>query len=775
MNQTLHLLQVEDSERDAALIQRHLRKAGYKLIHDRVDTPEAMRAALKSNTWDLVLCDYSMPRFNALSAVALMKELQLDIPFIIISGTIGEAAAVEGMRAGADDYLMKDKLARLVPAVDRELKEAENRRARRVAEAQLFLNGIALDAAANAIIITDRAGSIQWVNRAFTEASGYSLAEALGQTPRILNSGKQPSAFYDEMWSTILSGRVWRNSLVNRRKDGELTEEDLTITPIKDAAGNITHFIGIKQDITELKRAEEALRRSEARLTEAQRIGQMASWEFDLASRTYSVSPTLYRLFHLDPTLPLPTFSSLRGTVFTNKAWEMVHQAAQRALAQGTSYDLTVEVKRPDGAELCVTIRAEAVRNEVAITGLLGTIQDVTASKEVERSLRETREQLRLFVEHAPAAIAMLDHDMRYIAASNRWLSDYDIADQEIIGRSHYEVFPDITEDWKEIHRRCMSGAVERKDADSWSRSDGQVEWVRWEVRPWRTDDGGIGGLIIFSEVITERRRSEEALQVKNEELSTMTQQLWQASKLATMGELAASIAHELNNPLATVALRTESLLMEMPEDSEKRRPLEIIAKEVDRMANLVNNLLQFSRRGHRQVSTVEPTEEIVNSTEFIHYHLRNRNIRIVKDFSDSLPTIQADRQQLRQLFLNLITNASDAMPQGGDLTVRARSASLNNHEAVELEFSDTGEGIEPEHLASVWEPFFTTKPEGKGTGLGLAICRRIVEEHGGTIGITSRHRHGTSVRMVLPATNSGKILSSLNNATSASSDLKRN
>lgn len=154
-----------------------------------------------------------------------------------------------------------------------------------------------------------------------------------------------------------------------------------------------------------------------------------------------------------------------------------------------------------------------------------------------------------------------------------------------------------------------------------------------------------------------------------------MTQQFWQASKLATMGELAASIAHELNNPLATVGLRAEALLMQLPEDSDKRKPLEIIAQEVDRMATLVNNLLQFSRRGHRQVSTVDPREEIANSVEFVHYHLRTRKIEVVRDFVDDLPTIQADRQQLRQLFLNLLTNASDAMPQGGKLTVRAAPA----------------------------------------------------------------------------------------------------
>jgi two-component system cell cycle sensor histidine kinase/response regulator CckA len=128
------VLHVEDSERDMALLTRHLTRAGYELTSGRVDTPEAMKTALEARQWDVILCDYSMPHFDALSALTLLKETKLDLPFIIISGTVGEAVAVEAMRAGAHDYLMKDNLVRLAPTLDRELHEAENRRARRRAE-----------------------------------------------------------------------------------------------------------------------------------------------------------------------------------------------------------------------------------------------------------------------------------------------------------------------------------------------------------------------------------------------------------------------------------------------------------------------------------------------------------------------------------------------------------------------------------------------------------------------------------------------------------------
>lgn len=247
-------------------------------------------------------------------------------------------------------------------------------------------------------------------------------------------------------------------------------------------------------------------------------------------------------------------------------------------------------------------------------------------------------------------------------------------------------------------------------------------------------------------------RRTAELL-AKDEQVRTMTQQLWQAAKLATMGELAASVAHELNNPLATVSLRVESLLTQVSEDDPKRRAIEVVEQEVERMGNLVANLLQFSRRSGQQISTLDVREEIEKTLELIHYYLRNHRIAVVQEFAPDLPMIQADRQQMRQLFLNLFTNASDAMAPGGTLTLRVRMGEETSPRVV-IEIADTGVGIAPENLSKVMEPFFTTKGEGKGTGLGLAICRRVVQEHRGTLDIKSEVGKGTTVRIMLPVTN---------------------
>jgi len=249
-----------------------------------------------------------------------------------------------------------------------------------------------------------------------------------------------------------------------------------------------------------------------------------------------------------------------------------------------------------------------------------------------------------------------------------------------------------------------------------------------------------------------QRQRTEDTLRARDEEMRAISQQLWQTAKLATMGELAASVAHELNNLLATVSLRVEFLMAQVPVEDPKRRTLDVIVQEVERMGTLVANMLQFSRRSHPQISSLDVREEIENTLALVHYHLRNRHITVVQELAPEVPCIPADRQQLRQVFLHLITNASDAMPQGGTLAIHVATGVMETGApAVVIEFTDTGGGIAPGPLHKAMEPLFTTKAEGKRTGLGWAICQRIVQECHGTFDITSAIGKGTTVRMALP------------------------
>jgi signal transduction histidine kinase len=182
---------------------------------------------------------------------------------------------------------------------------------------------------------------------------------------------------------------------------------------------------------------------------------------------------------------------------------------------------------------------------------------------------------------------------------------------------------------------------------------------------------------------------------------------------------------------------------------------LNTIEQETERMANLVGNLLEFSRRGTRQVSSLDVREELQNSLELIHYHLKKRNVTVVKEFDENVKMVHADRQQLRQVFLNVMANASDALDGAGKITIRAGEGTLDDKRAaIVIEIEDTGPGISPEVLSKAMDPFFTTKEAGKGTGLGLPICKRIIEEHEGDFTISSEVGKGTTVRIGLPVQN---------------------
>lgn len=379
----------------------------------------------------------------------------------------------------------------------------------------------------------------------------------------------------------------------------------------------------------------------------------------------------------------------------------------------------------------------------------VGIIRDITERKRAE----EDRSHLAAIVESSDDAIIGKDLDgtiTTWNAGAER-IYGYPAAEARgrpislIVPPDHHDEVPDILQ-------RIQRGERVHHFETVRVRKDGRRIDVSLTVSPIKDPAGRIVGASIIARDITEKKRAEEELRV-------MAQQLWHAAKLASVGELAASIAHELNNPLATVSLRVESALARTPADDPRRKSLEVVAQESRRMGDLVANLLQFSRRGVEQISTVDIRQELTKAVELIQYHLRKRLITLVCEFAPETPVIYADRQKLRQVFLNLLTNASDAMPQGGTLTLRTAPATLGDgKQAVRIEFADTGVGISAEHLGKIMEPFFTTKEEGKGTGLGLAICRRVIQEGHGTIEIASEFGKGTTVRVVVPVKNGSNV-----------------
>ncbi len=255
--QLLALL-VEDSEDDSLLVLDQLNRSGFQVRWERVDNAEDLETALRDAHWDIVFSDYTMPRFRGDLALELIRRYDPDLPFIFVSGTIGEAAAVAAMKAGAQDYVMKHDLSRLAPAVRRELEDARMRREQRRSEHELRKLSLAVEQTADSVFITDLQGHIEYVNPAFEHLSGYSTREALGQTPALFKSDRNDAAYFQRMWGTLLSGETFHDILVNRRKDGVLFYEEKTITPLTEAGGQITHFVSTGHDVSERVRGEEA-------------------------------------------------------------------------------------------------------------------------------------------------------------------------------------------------------------------------------------------------------------------------------------------------------------------------------------------------------------------------------------------------------------------------------------------------------------------------------------------------------------------------------------
>ena len=503
----------------------------------------------------------------------------------------------------------------------------------------------------------------------------------------------------------------------------------------------------LELEIAERKKVEDALRESETRyrrLFEAARDGILILNASSL--QITDVNPFMTELLGYS-----------RDEFLGKELWEIglfsdkdASQATFRTL-QKTGYvryaDLPLQTKRGEPWEV------EFVSNvyqEDSHQVIQCNIRDITERKLTEQS----RDRLAAIVESSDDAIISKTFEGTITSWNASAERMYGYTAEEAIGENiSFITPPGGTNELKSIVGSLERGSRIKHLETARLRKDGTIIDVSVSVSPILNAEGTFIGASTIARDITERKRAESAMHAKTEELSLMTQQFWQASKLATMGELAASIAHELNNPLATVSLRTESLLGQFADDEPTRHALSIIGQEVERMGKLVSNLLQFSRRSHQEISTVDVCKEIESTLDFIGHYLGSRQINVVREFEDAIPLLYADNQQLRQVFLNLLTNASDAMEQGGTLTLRvAAGRTVTGASAIVIEFADTGAGIKPEDLSKVWEPFFTTKAKGKGTGLGLAICRRIIEEHKGTINIETEVGRGTTVRVVLPA-----------------------
>lgn len=401
-----------------------------------------------------------------------------------------------------------------------------------------------------------------------------------------------------------------------------------------------------------------------------------------------------------------------------------------------------------DGSPLC----------RIVLTDITERKQAEDALRQSEQALYEREQRLQLFIEHAPAALAMFDRDMCYLSASRRWTNDYGTGDRDLRGLSHYEVF-DVPERWKEAHRRGLAGEVVRAEDDCYKRPDGSLRWVCWEIRPWYDTSGGIGGIVIFTEDVTERKQAEKQLQNSNEdlerkvdqrthELKVAQAQSLHSEKLAAIGQLSASIAHEFNNPLQGIMAILHGFKKWKELEVKERELLDLASSECTRMKNLIRSLQDFNRPSSGDRAFVDVHASIESLLLLSKSDFRRKGISVVKNFSNELPQIWAVPDQIKQVFLNLLNNAADACLQN-ERVITITTWQVKQRIAVAIK--DTGVGIKPEQIDRIFQPFYTTKPGVKGTGLGLSVCHGIVQNHQGEIRVVSQPGEGSTFTVLLP------------------------
>ena len=258
MNSTIRVLMLEDVSAEAELNEHCLRQAGFAIVSLRVETRETFVSALHEFRPEVILLDYSLPKFDGINALRLAKEMVPDTPVVVVTGTLDEETAVEFMKAGAFDYVLKDRLARLPPAFGNALDRIAQLKEKGRVDKELFQLHRAVETTGDVVFLTDPEGLFTYVNPRFTDVYGYSSDEVVGKkTPRILKSGVKGAEYYRRFWTSLLEGEAVRAEHVNRRKDGSLVTVEVSASPVSDEGGGRLAFLAVQRDVTERRQAEE--------------------------------------------------------------------------------------------------------------------------------------------------------------------------------------------------------------------------------------------------------------------------------------------------------------------------------------------------------------------------------------------------------------------------------------------------------------------------------------------------------------------------------------
>jgi PAS domain S-box-containing protein len=603
-----------------------------------------------------------------------------------------------------------------------------------------------------AVIMLDENGNIKSWNRAAEHIKGYSKHEIIG---------KHISAFYTDEdlankvpdHNLAMAAKLGRyeNEGWRKRKDGSQFWADIIFSSLYDG-DKLKGFVKVTRDITERKKAEQDLIESEKRLKEAQEIAKLGSWEWDAIQDKVKWSSEMYRIFEISPETVITQQVYLDILDDENK--NVREKAINEAIQGDGCYDYYLYLKSKSGKIKIVHSRGEIECNESGvITRMVGTVMDVTEMKKAEEKVKQSEKQLKEAQSIAKLGSWQADYNTNTIQWSDEMYRihefepgteslEYDNIRKYIYHKDQQVMDKLISSLEKNPHNAEMDYRI--------VTPTGRLKYLSLELRV--EFDSRKKPVRLYGSVqdITDIKLVEEELRKTNAKLIEAQKELIHSEKLAALGRFSSGIAHEIRNPLANISALAQLLAKSKIEDEKMKKHLKYIMVNSDIANKIIKDLLNFASPEdlvYDDFSAGELLENILNSIEA---RCTEKLITLTKKIPSDLPVLHADKIKLENALLNFVSNAIDAIENGGNITVKANEDKKNRQ--VIIDIFDSGKGIPPENLDKIFEPFFTTKESGTGLGLGLAY--QYIKSHNGVLNLTSEPGKGTHVEIKLPLKN---------------------
>jgi PAS domain S-box-containing protein len=625
------------------------------------------------------------------------------------------------------------------------LAQERERRETALRESEARLRSLVQDLNVGVLILGGET-EVLWSNSAALEMLGLTAPEVLGRRVRdpewdvVREDGARFPVSEFPAVLALETKRPQHNVVMGVRRPRSEERVFLLVNadPQQGRDGTISQVVVTFADITERKQAEGRLREKEAQYRQLVETADDLIYRTDATGRFVYVNPGAEMALGLSE-------RELLGRHYLEIVRDDYREQARSFYAQQVAQQIPATycefpVKTSDGRELWLGQNLQIVAGTSAAGqgGFQAVARDITDRKRAQADLERERRQLRQIVAHAPVAMALLDREMRYVAASERWSAELRLKDPAILGRAQHEVFPEMSERYREALRRAAEGEPQALPEDEAELGDGTRAFLRFTAHPWRGPGGEVAGVVAVAEnidvLVTARRQAEEALRLK--------------------GQFMANMSHEIRTPMNGVIGMTR-LLLDTELSPEQREYAEIIDRSGRNLLEIINDILDFSKveAGRMELESVEfdLRRSIREVMDAFKEQAHARGLELACLIHPDVPeALKGDPGRLRQVLNNLVGNALK-FTEAGEVVVRATMAepSAAGPLALRFEISDTGIGITPEAQVRLFEPFVqadgsTTRRYG-GTGLGLAISRQLVTLMGGAIGVRSQPGVGST------------------------------